>query len=81
MNWRVVVIDMATVTAIYMLAAFIATQNTPVEDWREWLKAIGTGAGYKIAPEILQYLSLLRAKYGRVPLSAPPASDVVIGSP
>lgn len=72
MNWRVVGIDMLTVTAIYMLAAFIATQNTPVEDWHEWVRAIGIGAGYKVAPELLQALLLLRAKYGSQP-------DVVIG--
>ena len=54
-DWRVVV---------GLLAAFIATQNTPVEDWHEWVKAIGIGAGYKVAPEFLQYLLLLRAKYG-----------------
>jgi len=72
MNWRVVLIDLGTVTGLYLVAAFIATQTNPVVDWREWGTLTLAGVGYRLAPEVLQYLTLLRAKYVTLPPSGPP---------
>lgn len=63
-NWKADLIDILILVVLYMAIEFGRTEQQPVTDWAAWLRAVGMGALYKSVPPLVQYLGLLRAKYG-----------------
>lgn len=63
MNWRVELIDIAIIVAVFMVVEFSRTQAEPVTDWAAWLRAVGMGALYKAVPPALGVLGSLRTRF------------------
>lgn len=61
---RRMLIDIAIVGLLYLLVEFARTETQPVTSWAEWLKAAGFGVLYRVTPEMVQWLGVLRATYG-----------------
>ena len=65
MNWRVEIIDILIIVAVFMLVEFARTQTEPVTDWGVWLRAVGMGALYKAVPPLLGLLGAMRARFAK----------------
>ena len=65
MNWRVELIDIAIIVAVFMVVEFGRTQSEPVTDWVVWLRAVGMGALYKAVPPVLGLLGTMRTRFAK----------------
>ena len=64
-------LDILIVALLYLLVEFARTQEEPVTDWLEWMKAAGFGMLYRVTPELIQILGTFRAR----------TQEVIIGEP
>lgn len=65
---RRMALDIVIVGLLYLLVEFARTEEQPVSDWAEWLKAAGFGALYRVTPELIQVLGTVRARLGSQPV-------------
>lgn len=61
---RRMVIDIAIVSALYLLAQVALIEHNRPTDWTDWAMAIGAGIVARITPELVQLLGVLRQRYG-----------------
>ena len=71
---RRMLLDIVIVGLLYLLVEFARTEQEPVSDWTEWMRAAGFGVLYRVTPELIQVLGTVRARLGGGE-SPPPAQS------